>query len=334
VLAAGLLAGVLALLVPVNAPLTQAAPGSPELDRAGAPGPTSGRTAGFEINDTTSRAAGFAIDTSDRAAVAKAYRTRLRPNLSVPSGWTGSLKGCRAGKTSARAQRATMESLNFARAMNGLSRVVWSPKLSARAQYAALIMAANNKLTHYPPRSWRCWTKVGSDAAARSNLSIDYPRLTAGGAVMQYLDDWGSPNIVVGHRRWILFPFAKSFGNALTRTTNAMFVVGPVDTGNPNPRWVSWPSAGWFPSQAEPRGRWSLSSGDPHADFRSAKISVRRNGKPVRLKKYAVHDGYAMPTLVWEVLGLRKTGTYVVTVTGIKGAATPSVRYRVRLFTP
>jgi len=334
VVAAGSVAGLLALLVPLTAPLSQAAPGTPDHERAGAPGPTSTRTAGFETNATQSRRAGFAINTHSRKAVAKAFRTRLKPNLSVGSGWTGSLRGCRAGKTSAKAQRATMESVNFARAMTGLAPVGWSAKLSARAQRAALIMAANNQLTHYPPKSWKCWTKAGSDAASRSNLSIDYPRLTAGGAVMQYLDDWGSPNIVVGHRRWLLFPFAETFGNALTKTTNAMFVVGPVDTTNPNPAWVPWPSAGWFPSQAEPMGRWSLSSGDPHADFRSAKIAVRRNGKPLRLKKYAVHDGYAMPTVVWEVYGLKKTGKYVVTVTGIKGAAAPAVRYTVNLFVP
>lgn len=328
--------GLLALVLPLSAPGVEASPGSPALDRIGAPGPTSGRVAQLDVEPTTTsnRATRFAIDTSNRAAVAKAFRTRLRPNLSVPAGWTGSLKGCRAGKTSLRAQRATMESLNFARALNGLSRVDWSAKLSRRAQYAALIMAANRRLTHYPPQHWKCWTKVGSDAAARSNLSIDFPRLTAGGAVMQYLDDWGSPNTVVGHRRWILFPFAKSFGNAMTSTTNAMFVVGPIDTSAPNPAWVRWPTPGWFPSQAEPLGRWSLSSGDPHADFRSAKITVHHNGKPVRLKKYAVHDGYAMPTLVWEVYGLKKVGKYVVTVTGIKGAASRKVRYTVKLFRP
>ncbi|MDO9495396.1 MAG: CAP domain-containing protein [Nocardioides sp.] len=325
--------GLLALVLPMTAPPSQAAPAAPDHDRAGPTARLPERVVTSE-HPVTSRAAGFGIDTSDRSAVAKAFRTRLRPNLSVSSGWTGSLRRCRAGTTSVRAQRATMESLNFARAMNGLSRVSWSAKLSARAQHTALIMAANRNLSHYPPRRWKCWSKVGSDAAARSNLSIDFPRLTAGGAVMQYLDDWGSRNTVVGHRRWILFPFAEVFGNAMTKTTNAMFVVGPVDTSNPNPAWVRWPSAGWFPSQAEPLGRWSLSSGDPHADFRSAKIAVRRNGRPVRIKKYAVHDGYAMPTLVWEVYGLEKTGKYVVTVTGIKGAAAPAVRYAVKLFMP
>lgn len=310
----GILVPLLALLVPATTPVSTAAPAH-DVDRTG-----------------VTRASGFAIDTSDRAAVARAFRTRLRPNLSVPAGWTGSLRHCRPGATSTRAQRATMESVNFARAMSGLSRVAWSADLSARAQKAALIMAANRELSHYPPPGWRCWSKVGSDAAAHSNLSLDYPRLTAGGAVMQYLDDWGSPNIVVGHRRWLLYPFAESFGNALTQTSNAMYVVGPTDPGNPNPAWVSWPSAGWFPSQAEPLGRWSLSSGDPDADFRSAKITVRRHGKPLRVKKYAVHEGYGMPTVVWEVFGLDKTGRYVVTVTGIKGAAAPTVRYAVKLF--
>lgn len=315
--------------------VSQAAPTTPtrSTGSAGSAAPT-GAPSTRVSGPLAAKAGGFAIDTSNKAAVAKAYRTRLKPNLSVPSGWTGKIRGCKAGTTSRRAQQATMESLNFARGMNGLGRVAWSAALSKKAQHAALIMAANKKLSHFPAKSWKCWTQAGYDAAGKSNLALGYPKLTAGGAVMQYLDDWGSPNLPVGHRRWILYPFATSFGNAMTSTSNTMYVFGATDPAAANPAWVSWPTKGWFPSQAEPMGRWSFSSGSETADFRSAKITVTHRGKPVKLKKHAVHDGYGMPTVVWEMSKLAQVGKYVVKITGIKHAAASTVTYPVLLFKP
>lgn len=69
---------------------------------------------------------GRGIDASDRAEVADAWRSRMAPNLDVPSGWSGSVRGCIAGDPSDDAQRATLESINFVRAMAGLDPVAFS----------------------------------------------------------------------------------------------------------------------------------------------------------------------------------------------------------------
>ena len=277
---------------------------------------------------------GHAIDTSDRAAVAEAWRTRMKPNLDVPAGWTGSESSCDAGHPSAEAQRATLESVNFARAMAHLDAVTFAGRLNREAQQAALIMAANDALSHDPPRAWKCWTQTGHDAAGHSNLAWTSGRMNAGRSIQLYLDDPGSGNHAAGHRRWVLNPWATTMGNGLTSSADALYVFGPTSAGNADPAWVAWPTAGWFPSPLQPRGRWSLSSGRAGTDFSHARVVVKRGSARLGVRRFAPERGYGQPTLVFQVRGVRATGTYTVVVRGIRGAGHSTHRYRVRLFRP
>jgi hypothetical protein len=280
-----------------------------------------------------------AIDTDRRAAVNRAYKHRFRANLGTPIGWTGSNQNCRAGHMSARAMRATLESINFVRAMGAIAPVSFSRRLSPKAQKAALIMSANASLSHDPPRSWACWTRAGHDAAGHSNLAFSFPQITAGGAIRQYMDDGGDGNEAAGHRRWIMYPPTLKMGNGMTATTNALWVFGGASSlSRPDPRWVSWPTDGCFPAPLEPNGRWSLSSGDDTADFSQARVRVTTSTGAVRnVQVYPVANGYGEPTLVFQVDNVGRPGTYTVTVRGIRltGRSTP-VRhtYTVRLFRP
>jgi hypothetical protein len=284
-----------------------------------------------------------AIDSSSRAAVTRAYKTRFAANLDTPIGWSGSNRRCRAGHMSRRANAATLESINFVRAMGGLAPVSFNKRLSAKAQKAALIMSANvprtHFLTHDPPRSWRCWTRAGHDAAGRSNLAWSSPRITAGGAIEQYMDDAGPGNKAVGHRRWIMYPPILAMGNGMTSTSNALTVVGtPSRPTRPDPAWVSWPTAGWFPTPLEPNGRWSLSAGDSGARFAHAHVRVTdRSGDSLRVHRFRTELWVGEPTVVFHVRGLATHGAYTVTVRGIRlpGRSAP-VRhsYVVRLFQP
>ena len=219
-----------------------------------------------------------ALDTTSRESVADAWEDRMEPTLDVAADWSGSVKHCRAGKPSAQAQDATVTALDFAREMAGLDDIALSASLSRKAQKAALIMTANGALDHHPPKSWKCWSRVGATAAGRSNLAWTSDEMTSGSAVEMYLTDAGADNRAAPHRRWVLNPFATEVGNGLTDSMNALYVMGPTDESATNPDWVSWPSAGWFPSQLEPAGRWSLSSGSQSADFSHAKVVVKQGG--------------------------------------------------------
>ncbi|MEO5653731.1 MAG: CAP domain-containing protein [Marmoricola sp.] len=286
---------------------------------------------------TTARWSG-SLRTSDRSRVNAAFWSEYAPGLSTPSGYTGEDERCVPGTISPTAREATLRALNFVRSLGGLAPVTFSAALDQGAQKAALIMSANDRLDHSPSRSFKCWTSEGAAAAGRSNLSLSHPWLRAGAGVDLGMEDDGAGNEVVGHRRWLMNPFSTAMGNGATDNANAITVVGPTSSSRPNPAWVAWPTAGYFPDALEPKGRWSLSAGDPATDFRRARVQVTRNGERVRVTKNPVHDGYAQPTLVWEMPdSIARSGTFEVVVSRIRRSGFKkrfASSYSVSMFTP
>jgi len=279
-----------------------------------------------------------AINTSSRAAVNAGYWNRYASGLSVPTGYTGSDASCARGTVTAQSRAATLRAINYVRSLSGLYPVRLSSALNTRSQYTALMMSANKTLSHYPTSRWRCYSRTGAANAARSNLALGYPRITSAGVVGMYMKDAGAGNHAVGHRRWLLNPFTTVVGSGATETANAITVIGPRNNYRPNPAYVAWPPAGYFPNAIEPNGRWSLSTGNNRMSFSGAKVRVHRNGVPIRAVKLAVRNGYAMPTIAWQMPPrFSKAGRYRVVVSGIRLQGTKrkfTRRYSVVMFTP
>lgn len=300
-------------------------------------GPAQAAQASPSGTGTTQRWSG-AVNTTNLAAVNSAYWAQYAPKFSLPISWLGgSVNSCLPGVSGAASNAATLSAVNFVRSLAGLAPVTFSPDLNARAQATALMMDANDRLDHFPSSSWKCWSAVGAATASKSNLAMAWPDLKSGQVVGLYMDDKGPSNEAVGHRRWILNPFTTTMGNGSTSTANAMVVVGPTNRARPNPRFVGWPTAGYFPNAMEPAGRWSLSAGQGKVNFKRARVAVYRNGVRVPVTKLPVHNGYAQPTLVFQLNpAVAKSGNFRVVVTKIKrGAAKPfKYVYNVRMFTP
>jgi uncharacterized protein YkwD len=255
-------------------------------------------------------AAGLAVSTSDRAAVARFYRLYKAANL-VPSDWNGSVPGCLAGSLGADYKEATRQQINFFRALAGLpASVSIDTVFSAKDQQAALIMSANNQLSHFPPSAWACYTANGAEAAAKSNIALG----NAGpNAVKAYVDDAGTNNPFVGHRRWVLYPQTQLMGTGdVTDAPNGGYDANALwvqdsNFGGPRPAlrddFVAWPPPGYVPYDLVP-ARWSLSY--PNADFTAASVAVTRDGQAVPVQfeagaNGANANGYGENTLVWVV---------------------------------
>ena len=271
------------------------------------------------------------IDRTSRAAVVNAYRRVYLPALNTPIGWTGNTAGCQAGAVSSAAQSATLAMVNYFRSMVDLPGVTFDPALSAKSQRAALMMSANNALSHSPPTSWRCWSADGAEAAGSSNLALG---IGGAGAIDLQVADPGTSNTAAGHRRWIMYPPMQTMGSGSTSNANSLWVFG-AEGARPHTKAVEWPSAGYFPRELEPAGRWSVSI--PGADLDRA--TVRVTGPTGAVLPITVHRpayGYGDPTLVWdlgrlgEVAG-RGDRTYRVDVSGIAGWSSTSHSYRVTL---
>lgn len=276
------------------------------------------------------------VNVNNLAAVNAAYKANFGSGLRIPTGFTGDTKRCVAGTSSSASKAATQRAVNFVRSLAGLAPVAFSGDLNNRSQLTALMMAANGRLSHAPSRSWRCYTSAGAANARRSNLALSYSQLSSAGLVRLYTTDPGAANAAVGHRRWLLNPFVTTMGTGSTREANSLTVIGPSSANRPNPTWVAWPSSGYFPNTLEPNGRWSLSAGRRAASFNKATVRVYRNGTAVRAVKLRVVNGYAQPTLAWQIPSSQaKSGVYRVVVSGIKvGKKRYATSYVVRMFAP
>lgn len=285
-------------------------------------------------NRTTPRWSG-ALDPRSKAQVTHAFYADYLPPWTVPTGSTGSPSTCRPGTTSTAYRAATIKSINFMRNLAGLAPVTEAAAEAAPAQAAALIMAANHSLSHSPPSTWRCWSRTGHDTAGRSNLAEGF--FTAGSTIHGYMSEPGANNPAVGHRRWILNPFSRQMGVGAVQDAEALYVINRFDTSRPNPAYIGWPTAGWFPYPLEPGHRWSVSAGDSRTRFGHARVTVLDGSTPVAVRREAPAYGYGQPALVWEMPRVLNGHTYTVRITGmtkigVKGRFSTS--YTTHLFTP
>ncbi|MDR3203080.1 MAG: hypothetical protein LBT54_08140, partial [Bifidobacteriaceae bacterium] len=291
-----------------------------------------------------------AIDTRSRAAVAKAYRQRLRPALrSAP---VRKPSGCRAPATPKAEQKRAVKAINFDRAMAGLDPVKLKASLSRRATQAALIQYHAGFLSHFPPASAKCWTKTGAAASANSNLLLRGSSIPlkswpegAGGSARGYMIDSGPHNESVGHRWWLLEPQLAAVGIGNVGLANATYVGAKLKATRATPPWIAWPSAGYFPKQEEPEGRWSFQSPRPDTSFAKAKVKVTTaSGRRLPVRKLDATPAGPIAgwhAIVWKVGRLpkvagRKARLVTVTVSGIvqRGERLAPQRYQVKLFDP
>ena len=290
------------------------------------------------------------VNTQAREEVRQFYRAVYSASENVPMAWTGNYATGAAGDTSEAYKESVRLRVNFFRALAGLpAAITFNANFSAKDQPAALMMSANNALSHTPPSSWTFFTAAGAEAANNSNLAIGH---AGADAVTGYIADGGDNNAAAGHRRWLLYPPTREMGtgdvpgDATFLPANALWVIdGQFGTTRPATRTteIPYPPAGVVPYPLI-WPRWSFSH--PGADFSAATVTMTRQGQtvPVALEPGAANVGE--PTLVWVYNGLNPTlatihprptadTTYTVNVTNVRlGAASRNFTYNVTVFDP
>lgn len=232
-------------------------------------------------------------------------------------GWTGSAEHCEPGTTSQLTFDKSLQRLNYFRRLAGVpDSCTWNDEWHAAAQAAALCMLANYSLSHAPPKSWKCYSDLAYKGAANCNLSLGE---SGPDAITGQMEDEGSNNKAVGHRRYILNPYKSEYAIGNTTGSMALYVFGKSlfdsTTAIYASRPVTWPPAGYVPEDLVFR-RWHFSL--PAGDFRDARITLTRGGVAVPIE---IADGEAYGHIVWEVDGRDYRGeetTYIVEITGVK----------------
>ncbi|MEL4504755.1 CAP domain-containing protein [Luteococcus sp. H138] len=279
------------------------------------------------------------VDNSTRAGALAAYRSYNQAATAVAAGWTGSVDPCAPGAVSADAQAATLTTINYYRSMVGLAPATLNPTWSAKAQQAALMMEANNSLSHTPPSTWKCYTAAGADAAKTGNLALGYSN--GAKAINGYIDDAGN-DATLGHRRWILDPRITVMGSGFTNRGNSLKLWdGAVPSANPanTPAFVAWPDAGYVPKALVPSNNiWTLSASDAATDMSAATVSITSDGKSVPVEVTRPAAGYGKPAVGFKpgitAADVSSDKALTITVSGIKkgGVVQPAHTWTTTLF--
>ncbi len=256
----------------------------------------------------------YVVDTADREEVRNFFNTVYSGSEGFSVLWTGRHDGCVAGTTDAASRDLTALRVNYFRAMAGVpAAITFNDAWNAKSQQSALMMSANDNLSHYPPTSWTCFTADGYEGAGKSNIALG----NAGpDAVTAYMEDFGGGNAAVGHRRWILYPQTQVMGTGDVpavspyAAANALWVFdGNFGGTRPATRtaFVAWPPPGHVPYPVV-FARWSFSY--PGATFTGATVSLTSNGQSIPVTLEPVQNNIGENSLVWYPSHLNPSAPY------------------------
>ena len=137
------------------------------------------------------------------------------------------LNACQAGRPSEAERQLFINTLNEIRALHHLPKVRYDQAYEDQMMQASMLLAVNEKTSHYPDRTWRCFSDIGYQGPSTSNLNFiqAYQPLASYGAdthLINWLIEKNSSSI--GHRRHILSPFLTKTAYGEVSNTEAKSV--------------------------------------------------------------------------------------------------------------
>lgn len=120
------------------------------------------------------------------------------------------LNACEAGRPSEADRQLFINTLNEIRALHQLPRIQYDYAHEDQMMQASMLLAVNEKTSHFPDSTWVCFSDIGFQGTSTSNLNFiqSYENLNRYGAD-QNLVNWLTEknSVSIGHRRYILSPF-------------------------------------------------------------------------------------------------------------------------------
>jgi len=128
------------------------------------------------------------VDLGNKQNVIDFYISDYEGSNQYGADWTGSTSSCNSGTISNEALANTLKRVNYFRVSAGLPTIThFDTELNAKCQKGALMMYANQELSHTPPTTWSCYTQDGYDAASHSNIATN----TGSSSITSYMSDHG-----------------------------------------------------------------------------------------------------------------------------------------------
>ena len=207
--------------------------------------------------------------------------------------FTGSIAQCQPGDVTAPGRANALKLLNMYRFIADLPAVTNDAALDVKAQACALMMDANNALSHTPPTSWTCYSAAGAEAAGKSNIAS-----TAGVEAMDlYMNDRGNAT-TMGHRRWFLSNSLGPVGLGSAPDGSCAWVIG--GGGRAGKPWMAWPAPGPFPFEAMSAGGfgstidvtgWTVQSDNINLGSATVTVTDAGQARPVSVTQLGANYG-------------------------------------------
>ncbi len=280
----------------------------------------------------------------ERATAVNDYLTNYMANdFSVAElNWSGSPYSCNTGSYNQAVNNKILARINYFRRITGLNdNVTFDGNLNQICQQAAVMLEVNESLSHcngtnnYPCNTWPCNTTDAIYASQRSVLASGH--WSYYDPVTLYIEDPGSKNQPVGHRRWLLYPKAQTFGNGVTNSKNVIYVSDNFFNQAQNSKpYVAYPPEGYVPAPIVFE-RWSFSMAN--ADFSNAYVTMSDpNGFAVPLHIIYYNGAYGDPAIVWVPQNISLNSpydaTYTVTIGGIRNVSQSIYTYQTTIVQP
>ena len=263
--------------------------------------------------------------------VTRAYTTDEELYAELPD-----VDTCVAGRLTQAAKNRALEAANQIRALHGLPAVIWSTVYSRHVQEAGLIQAANGFPGHQVDHSADCYTVEGAEGSRPNNLSGYTNGLLKSRDPARNMVNWTndfnnrSRVAAVGHRRWVLNPWASYFayGQVYGYATHKVgrYDREPARDVRPEIEFVAFPYEVYPFPLVEGDPPWSISViEDPdnswsnrYSYFQAATITVTRVADGAELPitdRYTDNKGYAIPNVLsWQVEGWAYDTLYEVEI--------------------
>ena len=187
------------------------------------------------------------------------------------------------------------------------------------------------------------WSSDGYYAAGHSSIVGFSSNSHSSYAIKVFIDDPGSSNTAVGHRRWLLYSKASEFSFGSTNHAGVVSAFGDaVKFENTNiPDFIAYPPNGYIPQELVFE-RWSFSipaENNQSADFSNAQISMSGPDGDINLSVVSRTDnGYGDNTIVWEpeqIYDLMDNDVnFNITISNIGNVSPDTYSYTVKVFNP
>jgi hypothetical protein len=254
------------------------------------------------------------------------------------------IPACRAGRLQDAQVQLALDTLNAIRELHELAPVTLNPLTEQESNQAALMVAANGKLDHNPPASWRCFSTTGAKAMAKSLLSggVTAPNIafhTPAQDIIAWLTDHTAVSSdSIGHRRWLLDPFIGqiSYGRVSGKTVGRNVSVGSaLAFNNTKLKPVTGPALIAYPFHDYPARFFSENAllslsllidkqrkpGNSAVDFSQASIRVvNERGESVRVRNVRFDNHFfGLPNnLQFELDDIQQGVRYDIQVDAVK----------------